>query len=163
WYAAPPATLEVRPSAGKLPSLVLLTTVFILVQLILGATMRHQHAGLAIPDFPLAYGKFWPAMDPASVELYNRQRTEVIGVHPLTAFQVGLQMAHRAVALVILLAVWSCAALCLKKLGVRNLLTKVALFWAGLVLTQALLGAATIWSNKAADIATAHVLFGALS
>src|SRR5258708_20412980 len=32
-----------------------------------------------------------------------------------------------------------------------------------LVVTQALLGAATIWSNKAADIATAHVLIGALS
>ena len=28
---------------------------------------------------------------------------------------------------------------------------------------QALLGAATIWSNKAADIATAHVMVGALA
>jgi heme A synthase len=28
---------------------------------------------------------------------------------------------------------------------------------------QILLGAATIWSNKAADVATAHVLVGALS
>ena len=33
----------------------LFTTVLILVQLIFGATMRHQHAGLAIPDFPAAY------------------------------------------------------------------------------------------------------------
>ena len=33
----------------------------------------------------------------------------------------------------------------------------------GLILVQALLGAATIWSNKAADIATAHVLVGAVS
>jgi cytochrome c oxidase assembly protein subunit 15 len=32
-----------------------------------------------------------------------------------------------------------------------------------LILAQALLGAATIWSNKAADVATAHVLVGALS
>src|SRR5262249_6895961 len=31
------------------------TTLMIFLQLILGATMRHQHAGLAIPDFPLAY------------------------------------------------------------------------------------------------------------
>ncbi len=28
------------------------------LQLMLGATMRHQHAGLAIPDFPLAHGRF---------------------------------------------------------------------------------------------------------
>ena len=32
-------------------------SILILIQLILGATMRHQHAGLAMPDFPLAYGK----------------------------------------------------------------------------------------------------------
>jgi cytochrome c oxidase assembly protein subunit 15 len=31
----------------------------------------------------------------------------------------------------------------------------------GLILLQALLGAWTVWSNKAADIATLHVLFGA--
>jgi len=35
--------------------------------------------------------------------------------------------------------------------------------WLGLILVQAVLGAATIWSNKAADIATSHVLVGALS
>jgi heme A synthase len=34
--------------------------------------------------------------------------------------------------------------------------------WFGLVLTQALLGAATIWTGKSADIATAHVACGAL-
>jgi cytochrome c oxidase assembly protein subunit 15 len=39
----------------------------------------------------------------------------------------------------------------------------MALAWLGLILTQVLLGATTIWSNKAADIATAHVLVGALS
>jgi heme A synthase len=35
--------------------------------------------------------------------------------------------------------------------------------WLGLVLAQVALGAATIWSNKAADIATLHVLIGALT
>jgi heme A synthase len=36
-------------------------------------------------------------------------------------------------------------------------------FWLALILVQAGLGAWTIWSNKAADVATAHVLVGALS
>ena len=36
-------------------------------------------------------------------------------------------------------------------------------FWFGLILVQAGLGAWTIWSNKAADVATAHVVVGALS
>jgi cytochrome c oxidase assembly protein subunit 15 len=37
------------------------------------------------------------------------------------------------------------------------------LFWLGLILFQVGLGAATIWTNKAADVATAHVLVGALA
>jgi cytochrome c oxidase assembly protein subunit 15 len=162
WWEALKRTPRPQYSA-VLIGLVAGTTAIILVQLVLGATMRHQHAGLAISDFPLAHGKLWPAMDQGSVELYNRQRTEVIGVHPITAFQIGLQMAHRAMALLIVCGVCLSACVSLKKLGVRDAFTKVALFWGGVVLTQALLGASTIWSNKAADVATAHVLVGALS
>jgi len=40
---------------------------------------------------------------------------------------------------------------------------RLALLWFALILVQAGLGAWTIWSNKAADVATAHVLVGALS
>jgi cytochrome c oxidase assembly protein subunit 15 len=35
--------------------------------------------------------------------------------------------------------------------------------WIGLVIVQVALGAWTVWSNKAADVATAHVLVGALT
>ncbi|GIT13152.1 MAG: hypothetical protein CM1200mP34_5580 [Verrucomicrobiales bacterium] len=49
----------------------------IFVQLLLGATMRHQHAGLAIWDFPLAHGQAWPATDEASVARYNNNRSEL--------------------------------------------------------------------------------------
>jgi cytochrome c oxidase assembly protein subunit 15 len=138
-------------------------TVLILFQLILGATMRHQHAGLAIPDFPLAYGKIWPAMDPVSVELCNQKRLEATAVNPITAFQIGLQMVHRMVALLILAGVAFSAWLTRQNLGSKNPLSKMTLSWLGLILAQAILGAATIWSGKAADVATAHVLLGALS
>jgi heme A synthase len=42
-------------------------------------------------------------------------------------------------------------------------MTRLAAFWLGLILCQVILGAATVLSDKAADIATAHVLVGALS
>ena len=42
--------------------------------IILGATMRHQHAGLSIPDFPTAYGKIWPDTSPAAILHYNQIR-----------------------------------------------------------------------------------------
>src|SRR5690348_11697890 len=138
-------------------------TVLILIQLILGATMRHQHAGLAIPDFPQAYGKLWPAMDPQSVAHYNQQRVEVIDANPITAFQILLQMVHRFIALCIFGAIASCAWFARRVLGRRHPIARLALGWLGLILIQVLLGAATIWSKKAADIATAHVLVGALS
>jgi len=139
------------------------TTLLLLLQLILGATMRHQHAGLAIPDFPLAYGRFWPAMDASSVTGYNQQRFETVGFNSITSFQVGLQMAHRIMALLICVAVTFCAVSAYRQLGRNHRLTWLSAGWLGLILTQALLGASTIWSNKAADIATAHVLIGALT
>ncbi len=162
WWQTPPAR---SPSTLKpqLATLYLLATVLILGQLTLGATMRHQHAGLAIPDFPLAYGKLWPAMDAASVARYNQQRIEVVAANPITASQIDLQMIHRLLALAILGAV-ACAAWATRRaLGGKSYLSRLALVWLGLILAQALLGAATIWSNKAADIATAHVLGGALA
>jgi cytochrome c oxidase assembly protein subunit 15 len=125
--------------------------------------MRHQHAGLSIPDFPLAYGKVWPATDPASVELYNQKRIEVTALNPITSFQILLQMVHRSVALLILTGVAFVAWATRRNLGVKNPLSKFTVVWLALILAQAFLGGATIWSGKAADVATAHVLLGALS
>jgi cytochrome c oxidase assembly protein subunit 15 len=125
--------------------------------------MRHQHAGLAIPDFPLAYGRLWPAMDTASVAAYNQHRMEVTAVNPITPFQIGLQMVHRFLALAFAGAVFLSARSASRVLGRQHMLSRLSLAWLGLILVQALLGAASIWTNKAADIATAHVLVGALS
>jgi cytochrome c oxidase assembly protein subunit 15 len=149
--------------ASKMPWVFLATTVLILFQLILGATMRHQHAGLAIRDFPLAYGKLWPATDPASVALYNEHRTEITNFNPITAFQIVLQMIHRIVAGLILCAVAFCAWRAVRRFSWQSPLAKLAVFWLGLILCQVALGAATVLSDKAADIATGHVLVGALS
>jgi heme a synthase len=146
----------------RLRPVLLAVTALIFAQLILGATMRHAHAGLAIPDFPLAYHKLWPPMDAASVASYNENRVQVNETNPITAFQIALQMVHRLMALLIFCAVAFCVVRT-RRLGPRHPLARGALFWLALILGQILLGAATIWSNKAADIATLHVLVGALS
>jgi cytochrome c oxidase assembly protein subunit 15 len=150
-------------SLRRLHLLFVVTTGLILLQLILGATMRHQHAGLAIPDFPLAYGKLWPAWDAQSIRVYNQQRVEVLDVNPITAFQIGLQMAHRLAAVLILGMVGYCAWASRRRFGGRAIVSRLAAVLLGIILIQALLGAATIWTNKAADVATAHVLTGALA
>jgi cytochrome c oxidase assembly protein subunit 15 len=156
--------LEVTSGAcHPLPSALLLgTTILIFIQLLLGAAMRHQHAGLAIPDFPLAYGRLWPATDAGSVVRYNQRRLEVTALNPITALQIHLQMIHRIMAVCILACAGVCAWKVRRQGAVSRLLRNGCFLWAGLVMAQALLGAATIWSNKAADVATAHVLVGAL-
>jgi cytochrome c oxidase assembly protein subunit 15 len=146
-----------------LRTLVLATTALIFCQLVLGATMRGQHAGLAIHDFPLAYGKIWPDMSLDAVSRYNAERMDVISENPITAFQIILQMVHRIVALAIFILVTASVWLSWKRLGGKNPLTKLAMFWLALIVSQIALGTWTIWSNKAADVATAHVLVGALS
>ena len=158
-----PTDLQVAVGMTALRRLVLATTVLILCQLIIGATMRQQHAGLSIPDFPLAYGKIWPDTGTAAVQGYNEHRMNVIAENPITAFQIVLQMVHRLVALVIFVLIVACTWQAWRQLGRKDPLAKFALFWLALILGQVLLGAATIWSNKAADVATAHVLGGALS
>jgi cytochrome c oxidase assembly protein subunit 15 len=146
-----------------LRTLVLATTVLIFLQLVLGATMRHQHAGLSINTFPSAYGRLWPETSPDAIARYNAERMEITNINPITAFQVILQMIHRIVAFAILMGVALCAVQAWRKLGKSDALTMFALFWLGLISVQILLGAATIWTNKAADVATAHVMVGALS
>jgi cytochrome c oxidase assembly protein subunit 15 len=141
---------------------VFFTTLLIFLQLLLGAAMRHQHAGLAVPDFPLAYGKVWPPTDGAFVEEINQKRLDARDFNPITASQIYLHMVHRIGAIVILAAVTICFVLARKGESVA-VVRKSTAAWLGLVLLQASLGAWTVWSNKAADVATAHVVVGALS
>jgi cytochrome c oxidase assembly protein subunit 15 len=157
----------IGPTDRRLGFAVCATTCLIFFQLLLGATMRHQHAGLAIPDFPLAYGKLWPSVDAASVAAYNRHRIEVLDANPITAFQIQLQMLHRCLALLILVGVswsaWIARRRATHPSNTPPLQRHFTVAWIALIFVQILLGAATIWSNKAADVATAHVLVGALS
>ena len=162
----------------------LYATILVLLQLVIGASMRHQHAGLAAWDFPKAHGQWWPATDQDSMARYNQGRAElqkklyedrkafdsegrpVIFLHSFREIQPGqitLHMIHRLIAILILGLVLGAVMLTRKKLGGRHLLCKVALFWLGLVLVQILLGALTVLKYKPADIATMHVLFGSLA
>lgn len=135
-------------------------TGLILVQLLVAATMRHQHSGLAIPDFPKAYGQWYPATDAASLVSINQHRTQIVDDSPVTAGQIHLQMLHRFVAVLLLGGVWSVSIPWFKQRGVGR---RFAIGWSLLLLGQFVLGAATIWTNKAADLATAHVVVGAAS
>ncbi|MCE0522968.1 MAG: COX15/CtaA family protein [Methylacidiphilales bacterium] len=134
----------------------------IFCQLMIGATMRHEHAGLSISDFPLAYGQVWPNTDQASVDAYNLDRLKHNEV-PTSALYINMQMAHRVGAVLITVAILAAAAAMWLTPGAAPILRRWSAVWVGLVFLQFALGAFTIWTNKAADIATAHVAVGALT
>lgn len=153
---------HISETAQRLKPLFVLTTILIFTQLMIAATMRHQHAGLAVPDFPLAYGKIWPDTDAAAIERYNKMRSDDGQFNPITAAQVYLHMTHRAMALVILGFVATCF-LKIRGQCANCGVSKLTGVWLGLILLQAALGVITVLKNKPADIATAHVVVGAAS
>ena len=154
----------------------------VFVQLLLGATMRHQHAGLAIWDFPLAHGQVWPATDEASVATYNESRYELqkslhaanqlldaqgnpktflASGHEILSWHVWLQMLHRLGAVATLALVVAFAVKVRRRLGHAHAFTKAGYVLLAMVVAQAGMGIWTILSNKAADVATGHVVLGA--
>ncbi|MDQ6623435.1 MAG: COX15/CtaA family protein [Verrucomicrobiota bacterium] len=148
---------------GRMPSAILwlplATTLIIYGQLALGATMRHQHRDLSILDFPLAYGRIVPDTSLAHIAAINQWR-DARALSDVTPAQIWLQMAHRAGAAIIFCGVLGYSLVA----SSRKLapLPRLSVIWLLCLLAQITLGAWTIWSNKAADIATAHVALGAI-
>jgi heme a synthase len=136
------------------------TAVAVYVQLALGATMRHQHRDLALLDFPTANGQWIPDTSPAAIAALNDWR-DARALSDVSAFQIWLQMVHRFGAAVVAVAAITTWATVRRSKQNPPLLRRLATFLLALVAGQITLGAWTIWSNKAADIATAHVAVGA--
>jgi len=132
-----------------------------IVQLVIASTMRHAHRGLSIPDFPLAYGEIWPSVSESSLAAINTWRGDKLGLPSTTAPLIWLQLAHRYVAVAIV--VGACALWVQSRRfdgGAR--IGGWALAIMAVVGIQFCLGVWTVWSNKAADIATGHMAVGAV-
>ncbi|MGE5244904.1 MAG: COX15/CtaA family protein [Betaproteobacteria bacterium] len=118
------------------------TTALIFVQILIGATMRHTGAGLAIPTFPLAWGHVIPThWDP----------------------KIAVHFAHRVGALVVTLFIVATAAHAWYHERHRTELTRPAALLVGLVAVQITLGALTVLSRRDVGINSAHVVCGALT
>ena len=156
------ANLRIDPlKLTQIKTLAIGITLAIYLQLALGATMRHQHRDLSILDFPTANGAWIPDTSAAALAKINAWR-DARGLSDVTAFQIWLQMVHRFLALVIAIAVIAFSLRVWRDAPRFVALKRLSIWWVALVTCQIALGAWTIWSNKAADIATAHVAVGAI-
>ncbi len=117
------------------------TTLMVYTQILLGATMRHTGAGLAIPTFPLAFGHVLP---------------------PVWSAAISIHFAHRVGALFIVGAVFTTVGRVWLHHRDRGELVRPATLLAVLVCSQATLGALVVLSGLNPVINTAHVVNGAL-
>jgi cytochrome c oxidase assembly protein subunit 15 len=146
---------------SPIKTLAIAITVAIYVQLALGATMRHQHRDLAILDFPTANGAWLPDTSATALAKINAWR-DARALSDVTAFQIWLQMAHRFLALIIAIAIMMFCVRVWRETRGFSTVKRLSVLWVTLVFGQIALGAWVIWSNKAADVATAHVALGAV-
>jgi cytochrome c oxidase assembly protein subunit 15 len=116
-----------------------ITTALVYIQILIGATMRHTDAGLAIPDFPLMFGHLWPThWDP----------------------KIAVHFAHRVGALVVAVAVATTAVRVWSR--PHAAFTRPAGLLVALVAVQITLGALTVLSRRNIWINSFHVVCGAL-
>jgi cytochrome c oxidase assembly protein subunit 15 len=160
WKSLGPINVNQKKLAA-IRALAVAITVAIYIQLALGATMRHQHRDLSILDFPTANGAWIPNTSAAALARINAWR-DARGFSDVDAFQIWLQMAHRFMALLIAIGVIAFCSRVWKEARQPPTLRRLSLWWVAFLFVQLTLGAWTIWSNKAADVATAHVAVGAI-
>jgi cytochrome c oxidase assembly protein subunit 15 len=116
------------------------TTVLVYVQILLGATMRHTDAGLAIPDFPWAFGHLIPpAWDP----------------------KIAIHFAHRVGALVVTLFTLATTTHVFYHHRSRPELWRPSALLLMLLALQITLGALTVLTQKHYIINSLHVVTGA--
>ncbi len=117
------------------------TTVLIYAQILIGATMRHTGAGLAIPDFPFVFGRVIP---------------------PVWNGAIAIHYAHRAGAVVVAVTAVALAGHVLYHHRRTAGLRRPSLALLLLVVAQITLGALTVLSGKHYIINSLHVVFGAM-
>jgi cytochrome c oxidase assembly protein subunit 15 len=124
-----------------LQRIAIVTTALVYLQIVVGATMRHTEAGLAIPDFPWAFGHVIP---------------------PHWTPKIAIHFAHRVGALVVATMVLATAGHVFYHHTRRRPLVVPALVLVCLVCVQVTLGALTVLSQKHYIVNSLHVVTGGL-
>jgi cytochrome c oxidase assembly protein subunit 15 len=124
-----------------LTRLATVTTVAVYVQILIGATMRHTEAGLAIPDFPLAFGHLLPPQWNPKIAIHFSHRVGALMVTMLALATTGHVLVHH----------WC-----------RPALRNPAMLLLLVLCTQVTLGAYIVWTAKQFIVNSAHVANGAL-
>lgn len=117
------------------------TAAVIYLQIVVGAIVRHTDAGLAIPDFPLAFGHLIP---------------------PQWDGRIAIHFAHRVGAILAACLATATAAHVLRRHAARRELVRPSVALLALVAIQIALGALTVLTARQHLINSLHVVTGGL-
>ena len=123
----------------RLQRVAIVTTAAIYLQIVVGATMRHLGAGLAIPDFPLAFGQLIP---------------------PHWDTGIAIHYAHRVGAAIVTAFIIATTAHVFYHHPRRGELVRPSIFLLALLTIQVTLGALTVLTQKHYIINSLHVVTG---
>jgi cytochrome c oxidase assembly protein subunit 15 len=139
-YLGSPEGLRHMSGDPLLQKIALATTALIYLQIIAGATMRHTGAGLAIPDFPLAFGGLLP---------------------PQWSLPIAVHFSHRVGAALVTIMILATTLHVFAHHRGRGELVRPSILLLALLSVQITLGAYVIWSGKQFVINSLHVATGA--
>ena len=135
--------------------------VMIYIQLIIGNIMRHDQAGLAVPDFPTMGWTLFPTFNQAWLDRINAWRFEN-NLEPVNMYQVFINLFHRFWALLILIDILWLNKIAYERCLNRPLILKT-LYWLNMaVVLQITLGISTLLTHKEVYTTTLHVTMGAI-
>lgn len=137
----------------------------ILVQLTLGATIRHTGAGLAIPDFPTNYGGLVPPFTQAGIDAAIAE--QVPYDHPIaetgaTYTQIQHHFSHRVWAIVVVGVFLWCMTAVARVARDEKRIMRPGLIIMALLVVQIALGASVIWLERQEHVTSSHQAIGAI-
>lgn len=121
-------------------------TVLVFLQVLLGIITRHYSAGLAVPDFPLAYGHLWPPNTYMSI--------------PYLKPRIWVHMIHRYLGIIVAVFTVALTLISVRRYPNVKSLTYLARTTFALVFLQILLGGWIVWSSRHWLPTTFHVMTG---
>ncbi|MBI2430235.1 MAG: COX15/CtaA family protein [Ignavibacteriales bacterium] len=142
-------------------------TIFLFIQLGFGALLRHTYSGMAVPDFPLAFGQLFPSLDPDSILQYNqeliRDGIKWPGDRMIAPYQIIIHLVHRYWAFVVATVVGFAGFKIYRSVFLPDSVRRNGKILIAAVVIQFLLGMFTVLTRKEVIITTAHVALGAFT
>lgn len=132
------------PVGARVRQLGIVCVALVVLQLVIAATMRHNGAGLSIYTFPYSTADHrWLPVD--------------------WDFRVAIHFAHRAMAVVLAVALTAFAVVVHRDRGATPAMRAGAATLVALLVLQIVLGAQIIWTMRKPEMTTGHVVVGALT